>query len=668
MQRSRAQLLAASVLLAWTAGSFAASKPVPKLTAVSFTDVEIDDAFWTPRIRTNRRETIPHILDMCEVEGRVRNMWRAAGQLDGPFQGTRHHDADLFKAIEAASYSLRTHPDAKLAARLQRIVDAVVAAQREDGYLHSYRSVVRPGRKPRTDLQLFAAGHLIDAAVAYHEATGDRRLVEVARRFADLIHSSIGPGGRPDVPSHPKIEASLVRLYRLTGTAQYLELARHFVDERGRADVSGRRSYGLHSLDHCPVRQQDFAEGHAICALFLYEGLYDVGVETGDGDLVAASKRLLHDAVTRKMYVTGAMGRVSDERFTEPFALDNRTSIGEGCQSAALARLAHRLLLLEADANYADVMERVWYNNLPAALGLDGRSFFYVNRLSVRPEDATGRPYVHPLTETVKERLPRFCLTRQPWFKVPCCPPNVAMTIATLGGYVYARSDEAIYVNLYVGGRASLEVAGTTVRLAQKTQYPWDGSVRIAVDPAQPRLFDVYLRVPDWCRGFESTGGLYRADRPIGPDQVTVRVNHQPYPVGELRKGYLRLRRDWAAGDVIELGLPMPVMRITCDPRVTAGAGRVALARGPIVYCAEGMDHGGRLDGLWLPAGNKLRAEHRPGLLGGVTVLTGTAVRAVDRSGRDGPVPFLAVPYAVWANREPGQMDVWLPQHLPGRQ
>jgi DUF1680 family protein len=365
------------------------------------------------------------------------------------------------------------------------------------------------------------------------------------------------------------------------------------------------------------------------------------------------------------MYVTGAMGRSSDERFSARYDLDSRASIGEGCQSAALIRLSGKLHRLEGDARYVDVIERVLYNNLPANVGLDGRSFYYVNRLSARREDATGRPYSHPLAETERERLPRFCLARQPWFKVPCCPPNVAMTVATLGEYVYARSPERIYVNLYLGSRATIPAAGTTVRISQTTPYPWSGEVKIRVDPAEPRSFKLMLRIPDFCRQLESTGGLYRIVEPVEIEPVVVKVNGQPIRVDRLEKGYLAIARKWQRGDLVELHLPLPVLRIVSHPQVAANRDRVALVRGPVVYCVEAQDHGGDVRGLWLPPEAKLACEHRPELLGGVTVLTGTAMLQDPTSGTSREILLLAVPYAVWSNRTLDEMDVWLRQSLP---
>jgi DUF1680 family protein len=635
----------------------------PSLQPVPCSAVKITSEFWSSRQRVNRQETIPHLIEMCQREGRVRNMLRAAGRLDGDFEGTRRHDADLFKVIEAASYSLMLDPDPQLNHKLDELVAAVSAAQRDDGYLHTYAQVRFGHERRPTKIHLFAAGHLIHAGVTHHEATRNGSLLDAAVRMADLTCSQYGPGRQIDVPSHPVVETALVRLAEATGRRRYEELAAFFINQRGEADRSGRQSYGVHGTDAVPLRRLQVAQGHAIAGLFLFSGMVDVGVRTGDEDLLTASRRMFDDAVSRRMYVTGAMGRQSDERFTEPFALDNRTSIGEGCQSAALMQLAQRLLLVDADARYADVIERVMVNNLAANVGLDGRTFYYHNRLSARPEDAGGRPYAGIVTETDKTLMPRNCLDRQPWFKVPCCPPNVAMAIATIGQYVYATGKDALYVSQYLGSKAAVLLDGTQLRITQKTRYPWDGRIAVTIDPAQsPWTGAVCLRIPDWCRDFDSTGGLYVPRRRANKPSWSARINGRPVDSAVLRSGYLKITRNWRRGDVVELDLPMPVLRVDSHPNVGGNRGRIAIQRGPVVYCVEGVDHGGRVRDLYLPAEAELRAEHRPRLLGGVTVVEGTARRQRESVGDDKAVGLLAVPYAVWANREVGEMDVWLPK------
>ena len=649
----------AAIIPAHAAGG--ADAPKPRLLPVPFTSVEVDDTFWSPRMRVNKNRTLPHLFAMCEQEGRVRNLLRAGGKLAGAFEGTRRHDADLLKTIEAAAYVLAVTPDETLQAQLERAVEAVAAAQRPDGYLHSYVTVARPTvHGSKRALPWFAGGHLLDAAAACGETNTQRELLNVGCRLADLFDREIGSDGRTAVPDHPKIEAALVRLFRVTGHRRYLDLAVCLLDRRGHAERDGRRSHGLHSFDHKPLRSLEAAEGHVICGLFLAEGMFDAGLATGDRQLIDACRRFFHDAVSRRMYVTGAMGRASDERFTEPFALDNRLSIGEGCQSAALVRLAHRLLLLTGEARYADVLERVLYNNLPAAVSLDGTRFYYVNRLSARKEDATGVPYEYPLPQREHNELPRFCLARQPWFEVPCCPPNVAMTVASLGQYVYARSGDAVYVNLYVAGEAEMPLESGPVKLTQQTRYPWDGRVRIVVTPTRPQDFTLCLRIPDWCHNLESTGNLYRIASRGSSGEVALRLRGERLSPAVNEQGYVALRRRWRPGDEIELLLPMPVLRIAADPRVSCNAGRIALQRGPMVYCVEARDHGGRVADLRLAREAPLRPEYRAEELGGIVVLRGTGQRGNAAAGKAQPVPLCAIPYAVWANREVGEMDVWL--------
>jgi DUF1680 family protein len=480
--------------------------------------------------------------------------------------------------------------------------------------------------------------------------------------MADLIDAQYGPGRRVDVPSHSLLETALLELARVTGERRYEQLAAFFINERGNAERSGRKSYGVHNVDVVPLRQLHHTDGHVIGSLFVWGGMHDIGVRTGDGELLDACRRVFDDAVSRRMYITGAMGRQSDERFTEPYALDNRTCIGEGCQSAMLMRVAHRLLLLDADARYADVIERVMYNNLAANVGLDGTSFFYHNRLSARPEDAQGRPYTGVVTETDKRLLPRNCLERQPWFKVPCCPPNVAMTIARLGDFLYAVSDDSIYVNQYLDGTAAVTPGDASVKLTQETLYPWEGHIRITVEPDRPVWQGtLHLRIPDWCRRLKSAGGLYRLQNSASMQEWSVRVGRQVESV--VRRGYVAISRKWKPGDVIELDLPMPVMRIASHPDVKDNRGHVAIQRGPLVYCLEATDHAGHVRDICLPPEAKLRAEWCPDLLGGIVVIRGQGRRQVGSE--DASADLTAVPYAVWANRDVGEMDVWLRETDP---
>lgn len=640
------------------------ASPMTKLAPVPFSAVTIHGGLWQQRQQTNREHTVNHLLDMCELEGRVRNLWRAAGKLDGDPEGIRRRDADLFRSIEAAAYVLITHPDADLEARLARIVRAILAAQQPSGYLNSSTGAKQPEEVSAQRLDLFSPGHLIDAALAYAQATGDDSLIVAACRSVRLVDSLIGPASEnPTVFDHPKLEDSLIRLYHYTEDPAHLALAQSLVDHRrwGAVEV--------------PARELKEATGHVIASLFLYEGMLKLGVAAHEPRLLETARALWEDAVTRRMYITGAMGDTSED-FGAPYVLDNRISIGEGCQSHALARLCQALLLVDADSRYADVTERVLFNNLLGNVSLTGTAFYYHNRLSARPEDALGTPYAHPQPKLEAPLWPRECLARQPWFQCPCCPPNIAMAISGVGQFVYAHDEARVFVNQYIASETKIRLANARVHLALDTRYPWDGHVRIVVSPPEPTHFGIAMRIPDWCRILESTRGLYRilrsqpiatpthSDLALGPDCLraeisatapTVLVNGNPVAADTSPGGYVVLERTWSPGDRIDLFLPMPILRIVADPRVTADAGRVALQRGPLVYCVEAMDHGGSVEDLRLPDDAPLELEYDADSLGGVVIITGQAERADET-----PTPLRAVPYGVWGNRDVGAMDVWL--------
>ncbi|HEX6970664.1 MAG TPA: beta-L-arabinofuranosidase domain-containing protein [Limnochordia bacterium] len=626
----------------------AALRPVP------FTRVAIEDRFWGPRLELNRRRTIPHQYRQCEQTGRIdafKLEWR-------PGMEPKPHyfwDSDVAKWVEAASYSLATHPDPELSALVDAVVEKIAGAQQPDGYLNIYFTVVAP-QKRWTNLgmwhELYCAGHLIEAAVAHHQATGKRRLLDVACRLADHIDSVFGPGKRDGCPGHQEIELALVKLFRTTGERRYLNLAKFFLDQRGQKpsvfareldrldpeDARTNRHFFIrpdgsfdssYCQDHLPVREQTEVVGHAVRAMYLYAGLADVGLETGDTGLLTACRRLWENVCRRRMYVTGGIGPSGrNEGFTRDYDLPNETAYAETCAAVGLIFWNHRLLQIDADARYADVIERALYNGALSGLSLDGEKFFYVNPLA-----SAGEHH------------------RQGWFGCACCPPNVARLLASLGGYIYSEAEDGAYVHLYVSSRAELSIGGTDVRLEQHSDYPWDGRIRLRVFPASPGRFALCLRIPGWCRSH------------------AIRVNGEPV-VAPLRRGYARIEREWEEGDTIECELAMPVARIWAHPAVPQDAGLVALQRGPIVYCLEGVDHEVALHRIALPEDRPIRARFDPELLGGVVKLEAEAL-ALDDTGWEGalyrdeppalrPVRIQAVPYYAWDNRAPGEMRVWL--------
>jgi hypothetical protein len=579
------------------------------LSAVPFTDVKLDDEFWTPRIETNRTASLPHNIEWCKKTGRIDNFVKSAKH-EGKFQGLVFNDSDVYKVLEAASYSLAAHPDPALEKEVDEIIAKIAAAQQPDGYLNTYFTLAEPGKR-LTNLrymhELYCCGHLIEAAVAHFRATGKRTLLDVAVKYADFIDSVFGPTKRQGVPGHEEIELALVKLAQATGQEKYAALAKYFIDTRG--DKSKRETWGEYHQDHIPVRQQSEIVGHAVRAMYLYSGTADVAAISGDQQLIDAMQRLWQDVTQRKMYITGGIGaRYEGEAFGNRYELPNDSAYCETCAAVGLALWAHRLNLMHADAQYADVVERVAYNGILSGVSLDGRKYFYVNPLA-----SDGRHH------------------REPFFDCACCPPNVARFLASLPGYAYASGKQGAYVNLYVAGTAKIPVGYNTVTLTQETQYPWDGTVRLTVDPNTPGRFTVALRIPAWCRDPKIT------------------INGNAVAPLDMQKGYAMVRHQWQSGDVVELTMPMPVERIEANPHVQADRGRVAIQRGPIVYCFEAVDNGGHAKDIVLARDPKFGVEHRKDLLGGVTVITAAA------DGRK----LTAVPYYAWDHRAPGEMIVW---------
>jgi len=615
------------------------SAPLLRLRAVPFTDVQISDSFWAPRRETNRIASIPVNLENLEKSGNLENLRLAAKRATTGFAGPVFMDSDVYKALEAASYSLATHPDPELDSRLDAIIAILAAAQMPDGYLNSYYTVKEPGRRwtnLRDNHELYCAGHMFEAAVAHYQATGKRNFLNVATRLADHIDSVFGPGKRLGYPGHPEIELALIKLWRVTGEQRYFNLARFFVENRGRKYFAEEhhtlldRYDGTYWQDDMPIYEHRNIKGHAVRAAYLLSGVVDVMGETRDPRLLKMVNRVWRNTVLRNMYLTGGIGPSgSNEGFTTDYDLPNLTAYQETCASIALALWNHRLALLYGEARYADVVERSLYNGVLAGVSLDGTKFFYVNPLA-----STGGHH------------------RSGWFSCACCPPNVARTLASLGGYAYATSDEALWVNLYIQGAVKTIVAGQELRLQVTTDYPWDGKVTLRSQLSAPAHFALRLRVPGWC------------------DAATVGVNGKQVANPPIERGYIVLTREWRKGDKVELRLPMPVRRIAANPRAKEDTGQLALQRGPLVYCLEACDQGEPLSSLYLPASTELKAEQEKNLLGGMVVVKGSAevTTEPDWSGKlyeptnpSRRVPIMAIPYYAWDNRKAGAMRVWLP-------
>jgi len=593
------------------------------LQPVPFTSVQIEDEFWLPRIETNRTVTIPFAIVKNEETGRVDNFAFAAGLKEGKYKGRRFNDTDVYKVMEGIAYSLQVHPDAQLEKYTDELIGLIAAAQEEDGYLYPARTAdpenPAPGAGPerwsrlRGSHELYNAGHMYEAAVAYCQATRKRAFLDVAVKNADMLVRTFGPDKRRDVPGHQEIEIGLAKLYRITGKSEYLDLAKFFLDERGRPDDGGLypkdSPFAIYNgreymQDHIPVIEQEEAVGHAVRATYMYAGMADVAALTGNADYIQAIDRLWENVVSKKLYLTGGVGaRHTSEAFGDNYELPNLSAYTETCAAIGNAFWNHRMFLLHGNAKYIDILERILYNGLISGVSLNGDRFFYQN-----PLESRGRR------------------ERSPWFEVACCPGNIVRFIPSFPGYVYAKKDDNLYVNLFVQSSAKIELADQTVRLRQETRYPWEGEVKITVDPEKEEEFTVFVRIPGWAQ-----------DRPV-PSNLYRFLDEQ-------------LHRKWDPGDTIELRLPMPVRRVSSHENVKDNQGKVAMQRGPIVFCFEGADNADRVLDRSLPDDSPLETEFLPDLLGGLVIVKGLSA---DNN------LLTAIPYYAWSHRGAGEMAVWI--------
>jgi DUF1680 family protein len=639
-----------------------------RLMPLTLNNVKLEDPFWSPRQNLVREVVIPYQwaalndhIPGVEPSHTIQNFRIAAGESDGEYYGMVFQDSDLYKWLEAVAYTLSIREDQELEQKADEAIDLIARAQRPDGYLNTYYTLVKPDQRwtnLRDDHELYCAGHLIEAAVAYWQATGKRKILDVACRFADYIDSVFGrdSGKKRGYPGHQEIELALLKLYRVTRDKKYLNLARYFVEERGQQphyfqlEAEQRRDTRKYeyeySQSHLPIREQIEAVGHAVRAMYYYSAVADIAMECDDQSLLDACKRLWRNVVQQKMYVTGGIGSSADngEAFTVNYDLPNDTAYAETCASIGLVFWAHRMLQAEPKREYADVMERALYNGILSGMSLDGKSYFYVNPLEVWPDACDYRSDMR----TVK-------YVRQGWFGCACCPPNLARLIASLGQYVYASHAEKreIYVHLYIGSKADVQLGDQRVTLEQESGLPWHGSVRLKINADQPTLFTLKLRIPSWCTD------------PI------LKVNGEVLEsTSSFEDGYFTLERVWSGNDEIDLQLPMQVKRIRSNPLVRENAGRVALQYGPIVYCLEEVDNGPNLRDISLPRRSQLSARYVDDLLGGVILIEGSGFRTdpttvgerlyTDQEPRRIPCKITAVPYFAWANRSPGEMTVWI--------
>jgi len=621
-----------------------------RIQPIPFTQVHINDSFWKPRMETNRTVTIPHAFKKCEENGRLDNFALAGGLAPGKHQGIYpFDDTDVYKILEGASYALMLQKDSRLEAYLDSVITLIQAAQEEDGYLYTVRTNqaehlknwygdTRWGNLSRSH-ELYNAGHLFEAAAAHYQATGKRNLLEVAVKFADLIDRCFGADSLQKPPGHQVIEMGLVKLFRVTGEQKYLDLAKFFLDVRGKP-LDGRELWGEYSQDHKPVTEQEEAVGHAVRAGYMYAGMADVATLTGDHSYVTAIDRLWQNVAGKKLYLTGGIGQQgANEGFAGNYEIPNMSAYNETCASIANIYWNHRLFLLHGDAKYIDIMERTLYNALLSGVSLDGKHFFYPN----------------PLASVGQHQ-------RQEWFGCACCPGNVTRFMASIPGYMYAVQDDKLYINLYASGTAEVKINGKQVQVMQKTDYPWDGRIHLQIKPENPvSRFSMYLRIPGWARGEPLATDLYRFMNSDTED-IQLIVNGSVRKI-KIKKGYIRIDQEWYQDDEIILNLPMTVRRVFAHDKVEADRHRVALQRGPVVFCVEWPDvKDGHVHNLLLPDDAKFTVQFRQDLLDGIQTIKSEAVGFYedDEGIRTVRKPFTAIPYYGWAHRGPGEMAVWL--------
>jgi DUF1680 family protein len=639
------------------------------ITGIPFTKVKLTDNFWLPRIKTNHEVTIPASFERCESTGRIRNFEMAAAKSGQFCTIYPFDDTDIYKTIEGASFSLSLYPDKKLENYIDSLIVKIASAQEPDGYLYTARTInplqphkwagsERWQKERELSHELYNSGHLYEAAAAHYQATGKKNLLAIALKNADLVCSVFGPGKLHVAPGHQVVEMGLVKLYRITGKKEYLQTAKFFIDERGNYkgyDSASKDAWknGAYWQDHKPVIEQDEAIGHAVRAGYLYAAMADVAALTGDEKFLAAIDKIWNNVVEKKIYVHGGIGASGEgERFGDNYELPNATAYNETCAAIANVYWNQRMFQLHGDSKYIDILEKSLYNGLLSGVGMDGKSFFYTNAMEIK------NSFAHRDMEA----------ERSGWFPCSCCPTNVTRLIPSVPGYMYAVKDDAVYINLFAQSTASVAVNKKEVQIVQENDYPWEGSLTFKIEPKSAGAFKLLIRIPGWAQNQAMPSDLYAfANQQTA--KIPVTINGKPVEYTK-DHGYAVLSRTWKKGDVVNVQLPMDVKRIVSNPKVENNIGKVALQRGPIVYCAEWPDNFGSASNLILPEKSSFTTEKRKDLLNGITVVKSEAlaiqIDAEKNSVSTKVQPFVAIPYYAWAHRGKGEMMIWLPQKVAG--
>lgn len=610
-------LLAASAFLlqgCQTSKEDIKEQPLKMIEQIDFSHVKINDNFWSPRLSKHVSATLPVCIDQIENQtGRIRNFENAA-KGEGEHSGIFFDDSDVYKALEGMAYSLINNPDPELEKKADEWIDKFAAAQQPDGYINTFYTLTGLDKR-WTNMdkhEMYCAGHMIEAGVAYYQATGKRKLLDVCIRMTDHMMSQFGPGKRHWVPGHEEIELALVKLYQTTQEQKYLDFAYWLLEERGH----GHGTMGdedkwdpVYYQDIVPVRRLTDISGHAVRCMYLYCGMADVAALKNDTGYIAAIDRLWDDVVHRNMYITGGIGSSRDnEGFTEDYDLPNLDAYCETCASVGMVLWNQRMNQLTGDSKYIDILERSLYNGALAGISLGGDRFFYVN-----PLESKGDHH------------------RQEWYGCACCPSQLSRFLPSIGNYIYASSDDALWVNLYIGNTGQIRIGETDILLTQETDYPWDGSVKLTISTSQPLEKEIRLRIPNWCKTYDLS------------------INGKRINVSE-KKGYAVIK-DWKSQDVIALDMDMPVEIVAADPHVKENFGKRAIQRGPLVYCMEEIDNPEYFDQIQLSPSTTFQTAFVSDILNGI--------KTIKTNGRAQSATF--IPYYAWDNRKAGKMRVWIP-------